>query len=75
MTKHRDYCLWEETAIDRDYAVHQAGEPIIICHHPQGKGFCDYWEETLENRSLFCPLFRNLSWRRLADDRGTKDCR
>jgi hypothetical protein len=51
-------CLWEEMSIDSDFGVFQGGERIVICHHIQGDGFCDYWELNVEERVKACPYFK-----------------
>lgn len=50
-------CSWEEMALDSDFGVFQFGERIIICHHIQGNGFCDFWELNVEERVRACPYF------------------
>jgi hypothetical protein len=60
MKMDRVACLWEEMSVDSDFDIFQYGEPIIICHHIEGNGFCDYWELSAEERDKACPFFQEM---------------
>ncbi len=55
MGSDADYrCLWLETEWVGEY---ESAAEVALCHHPLGKGFCDYIEGGLEE-SNECPLYQ-----------------
>jgi hypothetical protein len=57
MAKNEDSCLWEEMSAESEFEV-AGSQPVMLCHHPQGKGFCDFQEDTGETRTQSCPYFK-----------------
>jgi hypothetical protein len=61
MFRYFPVCSWEEVSLDRDLQIFQGGELIVLCLHQQGRGFCDYWELSADERATFCPHFSALT--------------
>lgn len=46
-------CRWDELVVESEFNPDKGGKPVMLCHHPEGSEFCDYWETADE---MNCPL-------------------
>lgn len=51
-------CKSEEICVESEFDPDEGDRPVVLCHHPQGTGFCDYREVEEDDPSGRCPCFQ-----------------
>ena len=58
MEREEYACRWEELSLESECDPDEGGRPVVLCHHPESTGFCDYSEMEGDAPARGCPLFQ-----------------
>jgi hypothetical protein len=50
-------CRWEELRENSEFNPDEGSKHVVLCYHPEGKGFCDYREIGGDYPVRDCPFF------------------